>query len=208
MTDSQPSDVKLSIDDQNQLVPDEPTDTENSSADEADVNHNTKDESCPDKDGDTKDEGCPDKDGDVHVVCPECQCKKRRKTGGFPFGRKPTDPDAPKKVKEDPKTQWGKFQRQYCQKYSGLPSAMACALARIYYVPVHADGTKSPKSLERLLRETHAFLVPLVKSMDDESRAAALRSWVEDLMRNAILERRLKLNSLENSNSPSSINNS
>lgn len=178
MTDSQPSDVKLPIGDQNQLVPDEPTDPENTSADEADVNHNTKDE------------GCPNKDGDPHVVCPECQCKKRRKTGGFPFGRKPTDPDAPKKVKEDPKTQWGKFQRQYCQKYSDLPSATACALARIYYVPVHADGTKSPKSLERLLRETHAFLVPRVKSLDDDSRAAALRSWVEDLMRSAILERR------------------
>lgn len=178
MTDSQPSDVKLPVDDQNQLIPDEPTDQENSSADEADTNHNTKDESCPNK------------DGDPHVVCPECQCKKRRKTGGFPFGRKPADPDAPKKVKEDPKTPWGKFQRQYCQKYSDLPSTTACALARIYYVPVHTDGTKSPKSLERLLRETHAFLVPRARYLDDDGRAAALRSWVEELMRNAILERR------------------
>jgi len=158
-------------DEQDHTSPDEPTDPENSSADE----------------GEHPKESSSDK-ADPVIVCPECQCKKRRKTGGFPFGRKPADPDAPKKPKEDPKTQWGKFQRQYCQKYSDLPPSAACALARIYYVPVHSDGTKSPKSLERLLRETHSFLVPRVKTLDDESRAAALRTWVEDLMRNAILD--------------------
>ena len=164
-------DSKTPNDDAVILNPDEPTDGDNTSADEADT---CKDESH-------KEEGV--------VVCPECQCKKRPRTGGYPFGRKPADPDAPKKPKEDPKTAWGKFQRQYCEKYKELPSATACALARIYYVPVHADGTKAPKSLERLLRETHGFIAPRTKTMEDDARTAALRSWVEDLMRHAILDK-------------------
>ncbi len=161
--------TKNSHEDNTAINPDEPTDPENTSADEGDV---TKDDSSKDASS---------------IVCSECMCKKRRKTGGYPFGRKPADPDTPRKPKEDPKTQWGKFQRQYCEQYKDLPSTTACALARIHYVPVHSDGTKAPKSLERLLRETHAFVAPRTKSLSDDQRSVALRSWVEDLMRNAIL---------------------
>lgn len=121
--------------------------------------------------------------------CPACHCRKRKKTGGFPFGRDPAEASMqPKKPKEDPKTPWGKFQRQYADKFKDLNSSqVTTAIARVYYVPVHANGTKTPKSLERMLRETHQFIQPWAKSQPDEERAKSLRQWVEGLLHNAIV---------------------
>lgn len=121
--------------------------------------------------------------------CPQCHCRKRRRTGGFPFGRDPAEAaNHSRKPKEDPKTQWGKFQRQYAEKYKDLNSSGATtALARVYYVPVHSNGTSSPKSLERLLRETHHFIQPWTKGMTDADKAKSLREWTESLLHNAII---------------------
>lgn len=162
-------DIKKNEDltDPSEIPVDEPTEADNTSADD--------------------DETQTQKENHPEDVCPECQCKKRRRTGGYPFGRKPADPDTPKKTKDDPKTNWGKFQRSYCEKYKELPSSTACALARIYYVPVHHDGSKAPKSLERLLRETFAFVSPTSKTLDDDARALALRQWVESLLHGVIV---------------------
>jgi hypothetical protein len=121
--------------------------------------------------------------------CPECACRKRKKTGGFPFGRDPADVNSqPKKPKEDPKTPWGKFQRQYAEKYKDLNSStVTTAIARVYYVPVHSNGTETPKSLERLLRETHQFIQPWAKGLAEKEKAKSLREWTEGLLHNAII---------------------
>lgn len=126
--------------------------------------------------------------------CPECQSRKRKKTGGFPFGRDPAAASAqPKKPKEDPKTHWGKFQRHYADKFKDLNSTqVSTAIARVYYVPVHSkDGTATQKSLERLIRETHEFIQPWAKSIPDdengEKKAKARREWTQELLRDAIV---------------------
>ena len=146
--------------------------------DEDDKNEKTTDEE--------DDKAASAEKGDVHDTCPACQNKKRRKTGGYPFGRKP-DPNAVKKVKMDPSTRWGKFQREYVQMYPNLSLPTACALARIKYQPLHADGTVAPKSLERLLRETFVFLNPKWRTSKGKLKNEALRLWAEALLTDAVL---------------------
>lgn len=129
--------------------------------------------------------------------CPACHCRKRKKTGGFPFGRDPADANAqPKKPKEEPKTPWGKFQREYADKFKDLNSSqVTTALARVYYVPVHTNGTKTPKSLERMLRETHHFIQPWAKNLTEEEKAKSLRQWVEGLLHAAIVNHHISTHS-------------
>lgn len=160
------------------IIPtDEPTDDE-----ESDSNKNDAEAEA---EGDT-DMKTDDHHSDGGFSCPQCHNKKKRKTGGFPFGRKPADPNAPKKVKEEPKTQWGKFQRTFIEKYPGESAEVACAVARVHYVPVHSDVAE-PKSLERLIRETYGFINPQWKKLKGEPKNEQLRAWVEGQLTSAIL---------------------
>lgn len=120
------------------------------------------------------------------VTCSECS-KKRRKTGAPPFGRKPVDENAVPRVRPQPKTHWGKWQRKYMADYSKERPEAACALARITYIPTHSDGRPAPKSYERMLRETYAYLDPEWKSYSEDKAADALRQWVQNLLATTIL---------------------
>lgn len=174
-------------------VPEKPMETDGDEEEEEEDGEDS-DATQPDckKPDDAKSENC---DKTVSASeCPECQSRKRKKTGGFPFGRDPATASAqPKKPKEDPKTHWGKFQRHYADKFKDLNSTqVSTAIARVYYVPVHSkDGTATQKSLERLIRETHEFIQPWAKSIPDdengEKKAKARREWTQELLRDAIV---------------------
>lgn len=114
--------------------------------------------------------------------CPECAKRPKRKERGLPFGRKPGQ-NATKKPKADPKTPWGKWQREYLDSHPEMRPEVATQIARVVYVPLHADGRPAPKSFERLLRETYSFLDPAWKHMKNEEDAnKAVRRWVEKLL--------------------------
>lgn len=170
---------------------DEPATTDKQEALQTDVpgDDSSSVDSVDDTNKDDHHETSSDEKSDVvmsHDSCPECQ-KKKRKGNGFPFGRKPSD-EVNKKPKAEPKTAWGRWQRSRVEEYAQERAEVAAQIARISYVPVHSDGRVSPKSFDRLVRETYSFLNPRWKTITDDRQAAKdVRDWLEKLLISAIL---------------------
>lgn len=131
--------------------------------------------------------GATDASSTLVSTCPECAKKSIKRERGLPFGRKPGDTPA-KKPKSEPKTAWGKWQRDFIANHPQMRPEVASQIARISYTPTHSDGRAAPKSYERLLRETYSHLDPSWKKIENEAEASKkVRDWLEKLLVDTIL---------------------